>query len=591
MKLFKRYAAMLRMTFKAIPLWATYTIMNNVFGVICNILGSIVLINIVLTGISQNKPLMEILIPVLLIQLIIMMGGIFTSIYYGKIDPISRQVLHKNITFRLLDNIMNTEIKNLDDSKFLDDFIFSVNQVEGRTTGSIFLISNLISNLTGLIASLAIIGFINFELAALVLLIVLISLLINNKLTKMQFKYDNEVILPSRKRNYVERTYHMKKYALEIRLYPISKFLTKIYNEAVKDIFSIIRKYGFKTGLLNFIRAYNQEIVLYWGSMLIILTKLSSGHMNIEPVSVIPVTIAVYGLSNYFLALTGIFNSLKEQELYSEKMFSFITPEKIIGESIKTSIDNEIKHSITFNDVSFRYNQDDKFSLENINFSFEPGEKIALVGLNGSGKSTIIKLLLGLYENYDGDIKIDGKSISACDMKQYREQFSVVLQDFQQYPCTIAENIFMDTAKEIKSEKIEELLKAVDLELNLSGDDLVSKSLTSEFNSEGLTLSKGQYQKIAIARIFANDKNFIILDEPTSSLDPISEYKVFNHLLEHFQNKTIIIISHRLTATKNANKIYLVDDGKIVENGSHSQLMQLGGKYAEMYTLQAEKYL
>jgi len=195
------------MTFKAIPLWATYTIMNNVFGVICNILGSIVLINIVLTGISQNKPLMEIIIPVLLIQVIIVMGGIFTSIYYGKIDPVSRQMLHKKITSRLLDTIMKTEIKNLDDSKFLDDFIFSLNQVEGRTTGSIFLISNLISNLTGLITSLAIIGFINFELAALVLLIVLISLLINNKLTKLQFKSDNEIVLPNRKRSYVERTY------------------------------------------------------------------------------------------------------------------------------------------------------------------------------------------------------------------------------------------------------------------------------------------------------------------------------------------------------------------------------------------------
>ncbi|MDR1181316.1 MAG: ABC transporter ATP-binding protein/permease [Bacteroidales bacterium] len=591
MKILKRYVAMLRMTFKAIPLWGTYTIMNNVFGVICNILGSIVLINIVLTGISQSKPLMEIIIPVLLIQVIIVMGGIFTSIYYGKIDPVSRQMLHKKITSRLLDNIMKTEIKNLDDSKFLDDFIFSLNQVEGRTTGSIFLISNLISNLTGLITSLAIIGFINFELAALVLLIILISLLINNKLTRLQFKSDNEIVLPNRKRSYVERTYHMKKYALEIRLYPISKFLTKIYNEAVKDIFAIIKKYGLKTGLLNFIRAYNQEIVLYWGSMLIILTKLFSGHMNIEPVSVIPVTIAVYGLSNYFLALTGIFNSLKEQELYSEKMFSFITPAKNIGKSNKISIEKEIKHSITFNDVCFQYNQDEKFSLKNINFSFEPGEKIALVGVNGSGKSTIIKLLLGLYENYDGDIKIDGESISACNMRQYREQFSVVLQDFQQYPCTIAENILMDAVEAIEPEKIEEFLKAVDLELNLSKDDLISRPLTSEFNTEGLTLSKGQYQKIAIARIFASNKNFIILDEPTSSLDPISEYKVFNHLLEHFQEKTIIIISHRLTATKNADKIYLVDDGGIIENGSHSQLMQLGGKYAEMYTLQAEKYL
>ena len=400
---------------------------------------------------------------------------------------------------------------------------------------------------------------------------------------------DNEIVLPNRKKNYVERTYYMKKFALEIRLYPISKFLQNIYNSAVKDTMNIIRKYGFKIGVLVFIRAYNQEIVLYWGSMIIILFKLFYGNMSIKPASIVPATIAVYGLSNYILALTGIFNTLKEHELYSEKLFEFLSISNDYKE--KKTVSDAMMHDICFHNVSFHYNENEKFSLNHVNLQFLAGEKVALVGVNGSGKSTIIKLLLGLYTDYSGEITIDNESISNFDIQSYREQFSMVQQDFQQYPCTIAENVFMDSVIQTDVDKIKTALKFVDLDLNLSDYDLLTKPVTTEFSSDGLTLSKGQYQKLALARIFASNRNFIVLDEPTSALDPISEYKVFNRLLEQFQEKTIVIISHRLTATKNADRIYLIDNGEIVESGNHQQLMKLGGKYAEMYSLQAEKYL
>ena len=200
MNRFRKYFAILKMTIKTIPTWSIYTILNNVLGVLCNILGSVILVNIVLTGISLKKSFVAILFPVLIIQLIIMFGGICTSIYYGKIDPIARQKLNKSITSKLINNIMTTEMKNLDNTNFLDKFIFSINQVEGRTTGSVFLISNIISNVVGLITSIAIIGFINFEIITLVILVIILSLIINQALTKIQFKSDNEIILPSRKK-------------------------------------------------------------------------------------------------------------------------------------------------------------------------------------------------------------------------------------------------------------------------------------------------------------------------------------------------------------------------------------------------------
>lgn len=584
-----KYFSVLKITVKTIPTWSVYTILNSVLEVICNLLGSVILVNIVLTGISLNKGFLAIIFPVLIIQLIIMFGGICTSIYYGKIDPIARQKLNKKITSKLIDNVMSTEMKNLDNTDFLDGFTFSIDQIEKRTTGSIFLISNIISNIVGLITSMAIIGFINFEIIALVIFVVIISLALNQALTKIQYKMDSEIVLQSRKKNYVERTYHMKKFALEIRLYPVGEFLRNIYNDAVKDTINIIRKYSLKIGVLAFVRNYNQEIVLYFGSMGIILSKIFSGSMSIEPVSVVPITIAVCSMSNYILALTGIFNTLKEHALYSERLFEFLNITNDHHE--KKTIDCNRMHDICFHKVSFQYNENEKFSLNNVDLQFSAGEKVALVGANGSGKSTIIKLLLGLYSNYSGEITIDNESISNFDMQSFREQFSVVQQDFQQYPCTIAENVLMDSVSQTDTDRIKTALELVDLDLDLSDDDLLNKSVTSEFCSDGLILSKGQNQKLALARIFASNKNFIVLDEPTSALDPISEYKIFSRLLEYFQEKIVVIISHRLTATKNADRIYMIDNGKIVESGNHQQLMELGGKYAEMYSLQAEKYV
>lgn len=589
MKQFSRYFAILKITIKTIPFWSVYTILNSVLGVICDILGSVIIVNIVLTRISLNKSFAAIILPVLLIQLIILSGGICTSVYYGRIDPIARQKLKQRITSRLVNNMMTTEMKNLDNPDFLDEFTFSVDQIEQRTTGSIVLVSNLISNAVGLITSMAIVGFIHLEVIILVIFVVMISLIFSHALTRIQFKADHEMVLPTRKKSYVERTYHMKKFALEIRLYPVGQMLQNMYDAAVKDLMDIIHKYGFKIGVLAFIRAYNKEIILYWGSMSIILFKLFSGSMSIASVSVVPVTIAVYRLSNYILALTDVFSTLKEYELYSEKLLAFL--HMTDNHQEKKAVDCTRMHDICFHNVSFQYHKNEKFSLKNVNLQFPTGAKVALVGFNGSGKSTIIKLLLGLYTDYSGEITIDNESISNFDMQGFRNLFSVVQQDFQHYPCTIAENVLMDSAVQTDVEKIKASLELVELNLNVSDDDLLTKPVTSEFCSNGLTLSKGQYQKLALARIFASDKNFIILDEPTSALDPIAEYKVFNRLLEHFHQKTVVIISHRLTATKNADMIYFIENGEIVESGNHQQLMESGGKYAEMYSLQAEKYL
>ncbi|MFD2414001.1 ABC transporter ATP-binding protein [Paenibacillus rhizoplanae] len=594
MELLKSYVEMLKLTYKSIPLWSSYTIFNNIFGVLCNFLSSVILIQVVLNGIGTNKSFMEIIIPVVFIQVVVTLGGISTSLYYSKIDPVARQILHKKIVAQLIHTIMHTDTKNLDNAAYLNDFSFAINQVEKRTTGSILLISNLLSNVVGIIATVSVIGVMHVELVAIVIITVCAAFIINTTLIKTQYQFDQDILSPNRKKKYVERTFYMKRYALELRLYPIQKILLNLYDNAVKDILHSTKKYGWKTGALQFLRAFNHEVILYWGTMAVLLFSLSHSESGTPAANIIPITIAVYSFSGYLFGLTEVITSLKEYQLYSDKLFLFLQPDKSLESRKGLPVPLNTGNTIAFENVSFGYAANDKQVLEKVNLRFNPGEKIALVGVNGSGKSTIIKLLLGLYDHYSGEITINGESILKHDIQQYRKQFSVVQQDFQYYACTVAENLLMDKANisaEAVSEQIGKALQEVELNLDRTPEELLNTYITSEFSTDGLSLSKGQYQKMAIARIFVSKRNFIILDEPTSSLDPVAEYQLFNHILEHFHDKTIVIISHRLTAAKSADKIYLIDGGTVKESGTHEQLMSQEGKYSELYRLQAEKYL
>lgn len=324
MKLLKSYVEMLKLTYKSIPLWSSYTIFNNIFGVVCNFLSSVILIQVVLNGIGTNKSFMEIIIPVVFIQVVVTLGGISTSLYYSKIDPVARQILHKKIVAQLIHTIMLTDTKNLDNAAYLNDFSFAINQVEKRTTGSILLISNLLSNVVGIIATVSVIGVMHVELVGIVIITVCAAFIINTTLIKTQYQFDQDILSPNRKKKYVERTFYMKRYALELRLYPIQKILLNLYDNAVKEIVHSTKKYGWKTGVLQFLRAFNQEVILYWGTMIALLFSLIHSESGTPAVNIIPITIAVYRFSGYLFGLTKVITSFKEYQLYSDKLFLFL---------------------------------------------------------------------------------------------------------------------------------------------------------------------------------------------------------------------------------------------------------------------------
>ena len=278
---------------------------------------------------------------------------------------------------------------------------------------------------------------------------------------------------------------------------------------------------------------------------------------------------------------------LSEHGIYIEKVRAFMKYKPSLLTGTRTT---KTFQSLTMQNVSFRYNTG-KTALSHINLTINRGEKIAFVGYNGAGKTTLTKLLLRLYDPAEGNILYNDSDIKQYELKSYQSNFGIVFQDFRIFAASIAENVLCDNYDE-KDERI--VLKA--LELSTFSDKLkvlpngIKTQLTKEFCDDGINMSGGELQKIAIARIFSSPFNIIIMDEPSSSMDPVAEYKINQNINDFASDKTVITISHRLSTTRHADKIYFLENGEIVESGTHDELMAINGKYAEMFRVQAEKY-
>jgi len=247
---------------------------------------------------------------------------------------------------------------------------------------------------------------------------------------------------------------------------------------------------------------------------------------------------------------------------------------------------------INFNAVTFKYPDSDIEVIKNLNLEIKPGEKIAIVGENGAGKTTLVKLLCRFYQVNEGAIFLDEKNINDLKIDSWHKNLGVLFQDFNTYPnLTVKENIYLGKSGEKLD--INRMIKAAQ---SASADEFIKKypkgyeQILSEKYAGGIRPSTGQWQKIAIARFFYRNSPVVVFDEPTASIDAISEAKIFKEIYDFFKDKTVIIISHRFSTVRNADKIYVLDNGKIIESGNHKELLKSKGKYAEAFKVQAKGY-
>lgn len=284
-----------------------------------------------------------------------------------------------------------------------------------------------------------------------------------------------------------------------------------------------------------------------------------------------------------FYALWGISNRMG-------RLFEFfgIKTEKTSGGRTLTEFE-----SLTFDNVYFKYPHTNKYVLQGVSFTLNKGDKLSLVGINGSGKSTIIKVMLGLYKIESGQILINGYPMSDYNMRDVRKLFSALFQNFVQYSLTLRENIALSDLDRLENdEEIENVLKqsGVYEDILPKLENGLDSYMTRSFSDTGTELSKGQWQKVALARAYFKNAPIIIFDEPSAALDAEAEDRIFKNFEAISDGKTGIMISHRISSARMSNKIIVLDGGKITEEGTHDELVALGGLYAKLYNLQREKY-
>ncbi len=283
---------------------------------------------------------------------------------------------------------------------------------------------------------------------------------------------------------------------------------------------------------------------------------------------------------------------LYEDNLFLANLYEFLDLKpKVVAPLHPMPVPRPMQAGIAFNRVSFQYPLTARKALEEITLTIRPGETVALVGENGSGKTTLIKLLCRLYDPTDGSITIDGIDLRQFEIADLRRQISVIFQDYAKYHLTARENIWVGNI-DLPTEH-ESIAKAA----FRAGADRVISSLPQGYDTilgklfdQGEELSIGQWQKIALARAFLRDSQVIVLDEPTSAMDPKAEYEVFEKFRQLIKDQAAILISHRLSTVKMADRIYVLKDGRISERGNHEELMQLGGTYQHLFETQARNY-
>lgn len=300
--------------------------------------------------------------------------------------------------------------------------------------------------------------------------------------------------------------------------------------------------------------------------------------------------------AGYFIQMTGALNVLfsvfaglntlvSVLSYYAE--FLQIKPDTMGTLPVEKRDDNE--YEIKFNDVSFKYPGDDKYILRHLNLSLKVGEKLALVGRNGSGKSTIVKLMARLYPVTEGSITLNGIDVNKYNVDEYRSLLAVVFQDFKLFPFSMAENVAGSMT--VDEKRVEEALYIAGIHDRVAEMPKgIHTILYKALDEAGIEVSGGEAQKIAIARAWYRDAPFVILDEPTSELDPLSEFEVYRRFDELVSDKTSIYISHRMSSTRFANRIVVLADGEVIQSGTHDELMARGGLYADLFNAQADYY-
>ncbi|MDR1328035.1 MAG: ABC transporter ATP-binding protein/permease [Oscillospiraceae bacterium] len=479
----------------------------------------------------------------------------------------------------ILAQAQTSDYRHLDDPEYFNSFQIAVKEMSGTSAQALNFLISFIDRVMSLFAMIAVVSQAGIAIVVITLSGLAVSSFFQTRYNRAYAEMTPAVAPHNRVMGYAHRAFSLKANASDIRATSIGAAVFNKYDAAQVKRTAIYKRINFKLNTLSAARFAMQRF-----TQLCVLVYIAYGLISGR--------IADVGLYATLIAAAEEISVMTENALFA--LFNLLRRATTGGQvrtffEIKSDIEPQTTGaappdgalSIALRGVSFTYPNAD-FGLKNLNISIAPGEKIAIVGENGAGKTTLSKLLLRLYDIGSGEILYNGKPVTAYNIHALRRRIGVAFQDPQLYALTVRENMCVYNKSDDNT--LRAVLKTVGLELNLDAE------VTREFDETGVMLSGGEAQKLALARLLHGNFGLLLLDEPSSALDPIAEYEMTKLMFERSRTTTIMV-AHRLSTIRSADRIYLIADGEVAEQGTHDELIALGGKYAEMFNKQAENYV
>lgn len=592
---------MLNIFFRAVPLYSVgYALLTIARSVLFNTVGNVLFIQYIVksveVAIAHPEEIQKVLTQLIVVTcvyygLVLLFNTIIEGIFNNSLAKNAEIKVNHVFTKMMFEKSASIALSCYDDQKYYNNLVVANKESNHRAWDTYRNFVDLIENLLVLLSLFYIISSLDFVVFVLAVVINVLSFLYQIKLNQINGEIYNKTMPCQKEIDYANRMFFLKQNVKDIKMTNIGSVLFDKLTSSSKKLSDIHAAYGAKKTIVcsgdNLMKKILGDFVTLFYLAYMVLVKCAYSFD------------AMAALWNAYGTIKGNMNhfvhSIKElhnNSIYIEKFIHFMEMKNSImsDKGLKNNAGTPI--TIEFVDVSFSYDGEHKI-LDGLNLKIKANEKVAIVGSNGAGKSTLVKLLLRLYDPDNGKILVNGMDIRDYDVEFYRKNLcSILVQNFQLFALTLYENVKMDLVdKKAEGANLDKALTMAGLSdvierLPEQGDS----EYTREFNGDGVVFSGGQKQKLALARVLFHEKRMVILDEPSSALDPKAESE-FNELVFHMlPEKTLVIISHRLSTTKMADRIILIQNGKVAEDGSHEELMKNNGTYANMFEAQSRRY-
>ena len=546
---------------------------------------------------SKNAPMEEVvatLSPLLLIFVAYFVYLLLRKImqrFSSMVTNLSGELVVSHIRLKIIKKAKNVDISSFDRPGFYEKLENANREAGMRPIQILNATFNVVSDLIGVASFIAVLTTLSPFAPLVIILAAIPGAAVNYIFKNKNFRYVRRHSKERRQMTYYSQIMVNKDMAKEVKLLGLGDTFIAKYKAVFKKYYEGLRKLILKEGVATLLVGLVSTLV---NCALFIYVAYNVIYENGRIGDYSLYTGALTSITGYVATLLTSTATIYEGTLFINNMIDFMNEESTVVPKIAEPLKPKkgAEHTIEFRNVSFAYPETKRLVLENVNLTIHSGESVVLVGLNGAGKSTLIKLLTRLYDPTEGAILLDGVDIRNYDVEALYDLFGIIFQDFGKYAEPVSENIrFGDVSTD---GNMDDITLAAE---RSSADEFIKRlpcgfetPLTRMFEDDGIELSGGQWQKLSVARAFYKKSDILILDEPTASLDAIAEKEVFEQFLELGKGKITVYVSHRLSSATSAGKIVVISDGKIIETGTHKELIELGGEYHRLFTTQAERY-